>query len=621
MQRLAVTDGLRAIAVMAVVLFHTYPQTLPGGFIGVDIFFVISGFIISLVYNESLINGSISFPKFYTRRVRRLAPAYIVVVIATTIAAFAIMLPRDLSNFALSLSFQAFYAQNIAFWIIGDYFEGALAKPLLHTWSLAVEEQFYFFLPALILILRRKRAWGHTVVLALLMGSLAIGWVVAGVSPKTSFYWLPTRIWEFTAGILAASLYRREIIPARWTAPSFYVGLALIFSAIALFGEASRFPGPQSLIAVAGSTFLLLGQNASTFGTRVMLTRQVQWVGRISYSWYLWHWPPLSLWFILHGQPASGLHALGLATFGLVAGALSYHYIERPVARSSALLVPRQALTTVLCFAAFAVTGSLTVFHTDGFIKPYSARTEILLRAQLDVPPYRCPLTRRMIAWRDDFCQLNNEKGGSGILLIGDSHADRTKTVLAELADDSHTRLYLTKQNCRLSDYGFRSDCQTSILPLLRDEMKRTNIHLVVAVSHWPDSLSREERDQFARNITALGVPVIIQLPTPSAVTFDPTTRLATPSDKIDNTSVTRKMIMQNTQIFRSAVRDIAASNHNVTYIDPLPILCPNFCLTIKDGSYLYRDQNHLTLKGVSLLKPLYYSSIHNLNSNMASKP
>src|SRR5512139_573123 len=154
-KRLPITDGLRAVAVIAVVLFHTFPAAVPAGYVGVDIFFAISGFVIALNYLPRLISRESSFGTFYARRIQRLVPAYLLLISVVSIAAYLILKPVDLRNFGSSLAMQAAYIQNISFWLQGDYFEDALHKPLLHTWSLAVEEQFYICFPLLVLILRR----------------------------------------------------------------------------------------------------------------------------------------------------------------------------------------------------------------------------------------------------------------------------------------------------------------------------------------------------------------------------------------------------------------------------------------------------------------------------------
>ena len=213
-------DGLRAVAVAAVLLFHAFPQALPGGFIGVDVFFVLSGYIITKTYFEDLRAGRVTLTEFYIKRFRRLAPVYIVVLTVTTVAAYCLINPLYLKNFSESLAAQPFYLQNIVFWRQGDYFESPLTKPLLHTWSLAVEEQFYLVYGLLIIIVRRTKSLSAPLLLSLLalvaLGSLAAYYVISQVSPKTSFFWLPTRLWELVIGVMLG-LSRKEL--PEWIAP------------------------------------------------------------------------------------------------------------------------------------------------------------------------------------------------------------------------------------------------------------------------------------------------------------------------------------------------------------------------------------------------------------------
>ena len=253
-------DGLRAIAVVAVILFHAFPTSLRGGFIGVDIFFVISGFIITTTYFSDLRESRVSLGTFFLKRVRRLAPIYLVVLLVTTIASYGVLIPIHLKHFAESLVAQPVYLQNIVFWHHGDYFEQALSKPLLHTWSLAVEEQFYLAYALLILIVRRAPRLSIPLLVAAVLGSLGLGYVLATVSPKTAFYWLPTRVWEMAIGVLAARVTAKTLRPS-WR-HALYPGLALMMWAIVGFDERARFPGPQSIAACAGTALALLAVTA-----------------------------------------------------------------------------------------------------------------------------------------------------------------------------------------------------------------------------------------------------------------------------------------------------------------------------------------------------------------------
>jgi peptidoglycan/LPS O-acetylase OafA/YrhL len=244
-------DGLRAFAVLAVLLFHGFPAVGVGGFIGVDIFFVISGFVISRTYLHRLADHEASLREFYLRRIRRLAPAYFVVLIATSAIAFFQLEPELLLNFGKSLVAQPFYAQNFVFWLQGDYFAGAITKPLLHTWSLAVEEQFFILLGFAILVLRKWKYLLWPILIAAFLGSILLGLFVSEISPKTSFYLLPTRIWEFALGI-GVFLATRQIGRTASTVVArsiYYLCVLGLIISIFAFGEGAAFPGSQAYIS------------------------------------------------------------------------------------------------------------------------------------------------------------------------------------------------------------------------------------------------------------------------------------------------------------------------------------------------------------------------------------
>ena len=201
---------LRAFAVIAVVLFHFFPGTLPGGYLGVDVFFVISGYIITLLYFDSLRSGGVTLREFYLRRIRRLFPLLLLVSFIVGVLCFGFFIPSDLVDFARPFLWQSVYLQNVGFWIQGDYFFQEIRKPLLHTWSLAVEEQFYLFFPLALLLFRRLNGRMICILFAMTaLLSLTAGYYLTEISPKSSFFLLPTRAWQLIAGILAALWYLR----------------------------------------------------------------------------------------------------------------------------------------------------------------------------------------------------------------------------------------------------------------------------------------------------------------------------------------------------------------------------------------------------------------------------
>jgi len=516
-----------------------------------------------------------------------------VLVAVTSLLALILLQPRDLTNFGWALLFQGFYLQNLAFWNIGDYFEWAFAKPLLHTWSLAVEEQFYLFFPLFILFVRRSGKWKTPLLIAAIVASLAVGWMMAQISPKTSFYWLPTRVWEFAVGILAAKIYQSRPIGRSLSAILVIAGTVAILCAVFLFDAQSHMPSLQTVLAVFGTAAVLLGQDAGP--TRIYETKLSQHFGRMSYSWYLWHWPPLSFYAIVAGTSPSLPIAvlLGLAGYGL--GYLSYLYLERGYSKQPWTGRTAFSLIAVFCLCTFVM--GLTILQRHGFVRDYPVQTQALLAAQMDVPPYRCPLIKRVQMWRSSVCQIS---GGPGqrTLLVGDSHADRYKTVLAS------SPLFITKQNCTAIDYGMRPDCNW---PALLADIDQLGVQRVIFVSHWAPSYQPADYARLKANLAQVKVDMVLLLPTPEGPQFDPATYLPKGSFP-EFVPIAGQDVASRTAEFRGALKAIASENPRLRLVDALPILCPDRCRFAVGPTPIYLDSHHLTLKGVELVAPALQS-------------
>ncbi len=290
-------DGLRALAVLPVILFHAGIQGFSGGYVGVDVFFVISGYLITSIILAEREAGSFTLAGFYERRARRILPALYVMAAACIPFAYLWMLPGDLVEFSQSLMAVAAFASNILFWRQTDYFAAATQlKPLLHTWSLAVEEQYYMVFPLLLLAAWR---FGRRKLLALLATALLISLAVAqwGVThrPAATFYLLPTRGWELLVGALAAFyLSGRRPEVDRWRELKASAGVALIAYGVFMFGEGTPFPGLNALVPTAGAVLIILFADAGTYVGKLLGSRAFVGIGLVSYSAYLWHQPILA---------------------------------------------------------------------------------------------------------------------------------------------------------------------------------------------------------------------------------------------------------------------------------------------------------------------------------------
>ncbi len=611
--RLPIVDGLRAVAVVAVVLFHGFPALVPGGFIGVDVFFVISGFVIALNYLQPMADGAIRARDFFARRVRRLVPAYLVLLIAVSAAAALLLNPRDLVNFGTSLAAQALYAQNIAFWQIGDYFTKPLTKPLLHTWSLAVEEQFYLFFPLVAWALgwRPRATW---VLLALAaFATLAAGFVLGPISPKTTFYWLPFRAWEFLAGIVAARLFAAGALDRRLTRgvtgdALVLAGTAAIVVACFAWGERTVFPGGQSILAVVGTAAVCLGQAGAGARVTALFAHPLpqRW-GRISYSWYLWHWPPIVFFFVATGREPGWAAAAALTGLGYALGAWSYDRIERGGLKAPRLASGRGAAALLAGFLLFAAVTGVGLVASHGLLLRYPTNERALLAAQMEHTVNRCGILRRARSYSEEICRLNDVAGPGGILLIGDSHADMAKAQLAARAQAARIPFYLVKQNCRIVDYGRDGNCPMSGWRAVTRSIERHGITTVLAISHWTRPFQLGEFDDAFARLAALPVRVVLERSLPEGPAFDPGERVGTGWSGASGSGVSAAAFLA-TRRQRDAVFDAFARAHpRVTLLDPAPWLCgTGECRFAVQGRPLFRDQDHLTQFGLSRLGPMY---------------
>jgi peptidoglycan/LPS O-acetylase OafA/YrhL len=364
-------DGLRAVAVAAIVVHHAFPALVPGGFVGVDIFFVISGYLITRIVAGEMGEGRFSFTRFYLRRARRIVPAYVVVAAAVTAIAAGLLLPRAFYLFGGSLAASGLFLTN--FWFaqgFGYFAPQALQSPLLHLWSLGVEEQFYLVWPLLLagLAWRPVRRLRPAVVLALAASSLAgAQWLVAHNGSVWAFYLFPTRIWEFLAGgVLALGLVPppRGPIAANAAAAG---GLALIAATLALIGEATPFPGLAAVPPCLGAALVIWsGQGAAPRAAAPLRWAPVVWIGLISYSLYLWHWPLLVLGRVWLQRPLTAVEAALTVSFSVVLAALTWRFVERPFRKPPPSPVRKRTLALALSPLLLMVAAGGLAFATKG---------------------------------------------------------------------------------------------------------------------------------------------------------------------------------------------------------------------------------------------------------------
>lgn len=602
-RRLGITDGLRAIAVLAVVLFHFFPTAFRGGYIGVDVFFVISGFVIALRYLPGLISGEKRIGDFFIRRIQRLLPAYLTLLIVVAACAYALLPPMALLKFGQSLMAQAAYLQNVFFWNQGEYFDKAAQKPLLHTWSLAVEEQFYLFFPLLVLIFRRNRRLAIGLLIAAFCASLALGWLVAGSSPKTAFYMLPTRVWEFFIGIAVALLFDRVRF-GKAALPLYLGSIVLLLFAILGFDERDPFPGPQALIAVFATGLICWVQREVPRLPAALLTNRVaQHLGQISYSWYLWHWPLVVFFYAATGRLPHAAEGLAGVLASYLLAVASFRFIEQPALAWAALRKPRNALMLLGSFLGVALAAGLFMQLTQGALFRYAPDKQVLYAADMDRVPYRCPLVARLTLYDAEICRLVDGANGPPTLLIGDSHADRAKAALAPMAAASGTPFYLTKRNCRPTRFGKAGNCPRSVWTHIARDMKRFGIKRVVIVAYWTPDLTETDYREAMTRILDTGATVYVQKVAPNGSYFHPIRRAegkTYPAVTLDDYN--RAYAAQN-QAFAALAARYGA---RFQVMDPVPHLCPDVCAFETGGKPNYMDDNHVNSVGLARISPIY---------------
>lgn len=340
-------DGLRAVAILAVVLFHAHVPMFTGGFVGVDIFFVISGFLIGGIVFRDVERERYSFATFYARRAKRILPALIAMSLVVTAIAVVLLQPNELADFAKADAAALVGSANIRFWALEHYFHSDWqTNPLVMTWSLGVEEQFYLFLPPLMLLVHRftPRLMGLVILgLSLLSLALSVHWTKS--APNAAFYLLPGRAWELGVGVLVALWQERTRgrMRRRVAQRLSLIAMAAMLAPIALFDEHTRFPGFAALLPVLGTAALIMTE-PGTINRVLLASPPMRFIGLVSYSWYLWHWPLMVFAPIALGHPLSPAMTAWVVAFSFVVAVASWRFVEMPFRRPTTLPNPKLLL-------------------------------------------------------------------------------------------------------------------------------------------------------------------------------------------------------------------------------------------------------------------------------------
>lgn len=619
-------DGLRAIAVLSVILFHIDKRLLPGGFVGVDIFFVISGFLISLHILQEVESGRFSIAEFYRRRIKRIAPAMLVVVLATLAAAQFVLIPEDAKRTADSALWSLLSLANVYFWLHQDtsYFAAASSElPLLHLWSLGVEEQFYILWPLLLMAAyRRSRARAFFLLAGVAaLASFALGQAWFARDPSFVYYMLPTRAGELLVGALAAMAVlrgadRRFVGPrAGWIAAA---GALLVAGSLAFLAEDEVFPGFRALAPTLGAVLLILaGRSSANPISRLLAVKPLVWVGVVSYSAYLWHWPLLAFYRYGHAEVgwAAGI-AIFLLTFALAW--LSYRFVEQPAraSRASAWRVfVAQYLVPTGCIAAFA----FVALHVQGYGLRWKSPDYIARLAAYQNrtrPAYAFDYVCQR--WRVSAADLGNERCviGAGtaerprVLLWGDSNAAHYVGLLGAFGRAGGFRFRnIAVSSCpplvadpeRYVPANRLDDCRASLAALL-PALQASDV--IIISGSW--SVYAEQSAGFldaffatARALGEAGKLVIIMGKAPVIAGYDRRCREKALSYPLLECAPSLAVPPAADVVRVNArLQAFAESTANVRYFDISPYLCRDGLCSAMDaqGRPLYYDRSHLSL-------------------------
>ena len=599
-------DGLRAVAVLPVMFFHAGFEAFGGGFVGVDVFFVISGFLITRILVDELESGRFSMAAFYERRARRIMPALFVMLVLCLPVAWALLPPSAMAAFSDSLAAVALFSSNILFWRQSGYFDTAAElKPLLHTWSLAVEEQYYILFPiVLAAVYRFNRRLLVPLLVAGFVLSLALAEWLVHRRPGAAFFLLPTRGWELLLGALAAVLGAR--LQTGPTASNILsaAGLGMIAAAVFFFDRSTPTPGVQTLLPTAGAALVLLYARASgSWAGWILSRRPAVWVGLISYSAYLWHQPLLV--FFRYATPGQmGLGRTWIAIIGaIVLGYLSWRLVEMPI-RNRQKFVKRAVVALGLAgtslVGAVGVAGHVTAgfldfrpadprFVRDAALQRDRTERQKLIRAGTCHFDENLPIADFIARWN---CPSSDENlVDSRIAVFGDSHAADKVVALRLNGVDTWQ---VTGAGCQVAPDFVKADRKHCLALFRLFEAQKPKIKGVILAGRFAVSeLSTDYLEAVFRYWGAVGVPVLLFAPMPD---FD----LQQQEYAVSGTTITPPSFVREDR-FWQLVQQVAIPP-NVTIVKASEHWCgTKGCVVARDGHYLMTDEDHLSRRGAEL--------------------
>lgn len=653
-------DGLRAIAVLPVILFHAGITAFRGGYVGVDVFFVISGYLITGIILKDLQLGRFSILRFYERRARRILPALFLVMLVCIPFAWMWMPPQHYKDFSKSLVAVTLFASNVLFYREGGYFDlAANEKPLLHTWSLAVEEQYYLLFPILLIFLwrfRRNLAFFAIALLAFLSLSLSEwGW---RNHPVPNFYLAPTRVWEFLAGSIVAFLRVNKSQQSGNIAA--LLGFILILFSIFYFDENTPFPSIYAMVPVGGTVLILMYGTKGTWVAQLLSLRVFTAIGLISYSAYLWHQPLLAFARLHNLHKPAQWEMLSLAALSLPLGYLSWRFVEQPFRKGNFA----RSLSQGAIFTLAATTGSAFIaFGLYGYLNNgVPQRLNDTARYYANFAQSRNPDDTCMLKIGDDFstqpkteCQEFTIGDKIDVMFIGDSHSHaisyQAQRALQKENISSYSvsyagciglegyfraktpdRFQCSKYNERMLEYARKEGVKTLVITSRftlywngarfdNDEGgvesgKMAYIDLLQFRDDNAGPLDQNRRDRVLKSYTenilklAREFNIILIYPIPEAGWNVPelaAKRILVGHQKVvDSISTSYQVFMQRNGPVIAAFDTV--DSPNLFRVKPHKLLCDTFikqrCTNLIDNISYYFDDDHLSHAGARLLAP-----------------
>ena len=580
---------LRAVAVIFVVLYHLHTPGFTNGLLGVDVFYAISGFLMYRIYDHA--KGAVGF---YQRRARRLLPGYFATILLTMIGCYLLTLPSDFAQSAEQGLYAALFASNIGFWMKNTYFSKVDFTPLLHLWSLAVELQFYLFVPLII----RLDKWNRWALPALVAGSLALCLIGLKLSPNLSFFMMPMRLWQFGLGMLAArSVGKGDLRPGFGSVALVAVILMLCYPTIG-YGSSliTGHPGLGAII-ITTATALVLRYGLPDVLAQYSLGRAMKYIGDISYSVYLVHFPIIVLY---NYQPFSGtvLGAANPFSYALIivlicgAGFVFHHLFEkRAVALVSWRTIP---ITSVGLLAISWLSPAIQA-------QAYDKRVRNISAAFADRATYRCGATFRILHFHDDFCSFAPMGTPRGtVLLVGDSHADAIKTSFIKQANAAGLAVAFSVSNDPLVKPPL--DADWLVAAAQGYGAKRVFIHYSLA-NVKPNILA-----DLRAKLWNHGIAMTFIMPVPARDRIIPLILLEAYKAGKPPPLITRADYERKIAAIAVPMR---AAHPGYQVIEPSAYLCGQTCqIADADSHPYYFDKHHLTLSGARQLEPAFKAAI-----------